>query len=58
MIGSSGLELGTTAKLTDPFGWYEGDEYEPLIPGPDKKKPKTSLYWEFSNSKYSWDPKI
>ena len=36
VTGSSGEELGTIAKLIAPFA------YGPLIPGPDKKNPKTS----------------
>ena len=38
VIGSGGLEFGTIAKFIAPLA------YGPLIPGPDKKKPNTSLY--------------
>ena len=49
VIGKGGVTFGTTAKLTAPFA--QG----PAIPGPERKKPKTSLYEVFSKPKYSWD---
>jgi hypothetical protein len=44
VIGKGGFVLGTTAKFTEPFGKAAGAVQGPVIPGPDKKKPKTSLY--------------
>ena len=49
-LNFTGFVPGTIAKFTAPFA--QG----PAIPGPDKKKPKTSLYWVFSYAKYSWEP--
>ena len=57
VIGSGGLEPGTIAKLTEPFGWLAGEEYGPDMPGPERKKPNTSFQIEFSNEKYSDEPK-
>ena len=47
----------TMARFIEPFGWKAGELYGPIIPGPDKKNPNTSLYWVFSHPKYSCDPK-
>ena len=57
VIGNGGFEFGTMARFIEPFGWKAGELYGPLIPGPDKKNPNTSLYWVFSHPKYSCDPK-
>ena len=56
-MGRGGVEFGTFAILMEPLGKPEGEEYEPDIPGPEMKKPNTSLYSELIQVKYSSDPK-
>ena len=53
VIGKEGVEFGTTAKFTEPFGKAAGEVQGPVIPGPERKNPNTSLNCEFSNPKYS-----
>ena len=58
VMGKGGTVLGTTARLMLPFGNPDGLENDPAIPGPDKKKAKTSLNGKLTHSKYSSDPKM
>ena len=36
-MGSGGVELGTFAMLMEPLGKPGGEEYGPVIPGPEMK---------------------
>ena len=57
IVMGRGVELGTFAMLMEPLGKPEGEEYGPVIPGPEMKNPNTSLYSELIQVKYSLDPK-
>src|SRR5688572_12600938 len=50
LMATGALEPGTKARFTALLVWG------PLMPGPLRKKPNTSLYWEHTNSGYSSEP--
>ena len=47
--------FGIFAKFAAPLGYPGGEKYVPVIPGPDTKNPKTSLYEEQGKEGHSLD---